>query len=187
MLIKTCNNAVINKINIKPIYQSFVENVIKFNHLFRSGSSGGRGGGGSGPSSLPPTPVSDWPPESQSESSRRRIESEIGRDLVRERRTRSEIQSLCTTTTSTTSSTLPTPTPTPTPTSGVRPSQKPALPLKISVANRGAAPATEGSAPKGARPIPTGNVLERKKMEIVYKFWNKPWLGVFNFLSGTCM
>ena len=51
----------------------------------------------SGPSpkinSLPPTPMFDLPMESESESSRRRLESEIGRDLLRERRTRKEIQS----------------------------------------------------------------------------------------------
>ncbi|XP_046443070.1 rho GTPase-activating protein 32-like isoform X5 [Daphnia pulex] len=42
--------------------------------------------------SLPPTPLYDLHPESESVSSKRRFESEIGRDLLRERRIRNEIE-----------------------------------------------------------------------------------------------
>ncbi|KAI9551394.1 hypothetical protein GHT06_021727 [Daphnia sinensis] len=42
--------------------------------------------------SLPPTPLYDLYPESESVSSKRRFESEIGRDLLRERRIRNEIE-----------------------------------------------------------------------------------------------
>lgn len=91
--------------------------------------------------SLPPTPLYDLYPESESVSSKRRFESEIGRDLLRERRMRNEIESsrrsesnlLQSSSSSSSDPVSPIRRQSTSEFSGlVKPSGKPALPVKIS-------------------------------------------------------